>query len=108
MQAACKRVARNAGNACEAAGRTLDHQGAVHLVSPDEDRPTLVLNPPDDRDFEAFVTSVVDSATEAAQLERSLRLRYPRAIVRPRDLAGERVEIWYVYRDGHWVRPGTR
>jgi hypothetical protein len=77
-------------------------------VSPDEDRPTLVLNPPDDRDFEAFVTSVVDTAADAAQLERSLRHRYPRAIVRPRDLAGERVEIWYVYRDGHWVRPGTR
>ena len=77
-------------------------------MSPDEDRPTLVLNPPDDRDFEAFVSSVVGTAAGSAQLERGLRLRYPRAIVRPRDLSGERVEIWYVYRDGHWVRPGSR
>jgi hypothetical protein len=25
--------------------------------------------------------------------------------VRPRELAGERTQIWYVYRDGHWVHP---
>jgi len=37
-------------------------------------------------------------------LQRRLRDRFPRAIVRPRELAGERLEIWYVYRDGRWIR----
>jgi hypothetical protein len=77
-------------------------------VPPDENGPTLVLNPPDDRDFESFVAGVVQTASGAVELEQGLRTRYPRALVRPRDLAGERVQIWYVYRDGHWVRPSDR
>lgn len=76
-------------------------------MSPDDDRPTLVLNPPDDRDFEAFVTGLSRDEHRSERLEQGLRTRYPRAIVRPRDLAGERLQVWYVYRDGHWVRPGT-
>jgi hypothetical protein len=36
-------------------------------------------------------------------LEAALRTRYPNALVRPRGLAGERTEVWYVYRDGHWI-----
>ena len=72
-----------------------------------EERPTLVLNPPDDPAFEAFVTSAMDEPIEGPeQLQVQLRRRYPRSIVRRRDLVGERVQIWYVYRDGHWVRPG--
>ncbi|MEA2550059.1 MAG: hypothetical protein QOI00_1218 [Chloroflexota bacterium] len=43
---------------------------------------------------------------EPALLQDCLRLRWPQALVRPRELAGERAEIWYVYRDGHWIRPG--
>ena len=43
---------------------------------------------------------------EPALLEDCLRLRWPAALVRPRELEGEREEIWYVYRDGHWTRPG--
>ena len=39
-------------------------------------------------------------------LQDHLRRRWPRALVRPRELAGEQAQIWYVYRDGHWVRPG--
>ena len=77
-------------------------------MSRDESEPTLVLNPPDDRDFEAFVTSLFGTGQHPAQLEQSLRSRYPRAIVRPRDLAGEQIQVWYVYRDGHWVRPSGR
>ena len=41
-------------------------------------------------------------------LEAALRLRYPRAVVRPRSLDGERLEVWYAYREGHWIREGTR
>jgi hypothetical protein len=77
-------------------------------VSRDESRPTLVLNPPDDREFEAFVTRMIGTSQRSDELEQGLRRRYPRAIVRPRDLAGERIQIWYVYRDGHWVRPEGR
>ncbi|HET7030115.1 MAG TPA: hypothetical protein VFI34_06365 [Candidatus Limnocylindrales bacterium] len=70
-----------------------------------DDRPTLVVNPPDDGDFESFVAELVETTRASQQLEHRLRARYPRAIVRPRDLAGERLQVWYVYRDGHWVRP---
>ena len=70
-----------------------------------DERPTLILNPPDDRDFSAFVRSRVETAPGPKQLEGRLRERYPRAIVRPRDLSGARIQVWYVYRDGHWVRP---
>jgi hypothetical protein len=63
----------------------------------------LVLNPADDREFEAFVASVHDPVAGSDVLEHGLRRRYPHAIVRPRDLSGESVSVWYVYRDGHWI-----
>ena len=71
-----------------------------------DERPTLVLNPPDDPPFEALVSSEIE-AEDPEQLQVRLREQYPRAIVRRRDLSGERTQIWYVYRDGHWVRPGV-
>ena len=40
------------------------------------------------------------------KLQDCLRQRWPLALVRPRELAGEQAQIWYVYRDGHWVQPG--
>ena len=68
--------------------------------------PTLILNPRHDAGFvaaaEAIVSNGVDSPSE---LEVRLRQRYPDALVRPRELAGEALTIWYVYRDGHWI-PG--
>ena len=48
---------------------------------------------------------VNDGTIEPAMLQDCLRGRYPRALVRPRELAGEQTQIWYVYRDGHWIRP---
>jgi hypothetical protein len=42
----------------------------------------------------------------APALEAALRLTYPNARVRRRELSGEAVEIWYVYREGHWIPPG--
>ena len=69
--------------------------------------PTLILNPPDDVDFRVAAESLVGGGVDAPQaLEGSLRKRWPAAVVRPRVLAGERADIWYVYRDGHWVRSG--
>jgi hypothetical protein len=37
------------------------------------------------------------------ELQAILRTRYPDAVVRQRGLAGERLDVWYVYRDGHWT-----
>lgn len=37
-------------------------------------------------------------------LEAILRTRYPDAVVRPRELEAEETVVWYVYRDGHWIR----
>ena len=68
---------------------------------------TLVLNPPDDDAFRRMALALVhDGAEDPGTLEAGLRRRYPDAVVRPRELAGERAQIWYVYRDGRWVRPG--
>ena len=77
------------------------------MLSESESRPTLVLNPPDDDDFRTSAEQLVeDGIVDPRMLENCLRQRWPRALVRPRELAGEQIQIWYVYRDGHWVRPG--
>jgi hypothetical protein len=79
------------------------------MASDSELRPTLVLNPLDDHDFRVYAEQLVrNGIVEPAMLQDCLRERWPDALVRPRELAGERAEIWYVYRDGHWVRPGDR
>jgi hypothetical protein len=77
-------------------------------MAPVDGEPTLVLSPPDDDAFRSLAGGLVTTGVGSAlELEAELRRVYPRAKVRPRDLAGERAQIWYVYRDGHWVRPGT-
>ena len=69
-------------------------------------RPTIVANPPGDARFRALIDAFVLSAgMRAEDLEAALRAHYPAAVVRPRALAGERFEVWYVYRDGHWIGP---
>jgi hypothetical protein len=78
--------------------------GANAIVTELEPRPTLVLNPAGDEEFRSAAVHLVESGVlEPALLQDCLRLRWPRAIVRPRELAGEQDEVWYVYRDGHWV-----
>ena len=77
------------------------------MVSESELRPTLVLNPPDDEEFRSAAGTVIENGSVGPSLlQDHLRRRWPSALVRPRELAGERAQIWYVYRDGHWVRPG--
>lgn len=72
-------------------------------------RPTLVLNPTDDEDFRSSAETLRDAGVlDPGLLQECLRERYPHTVVRPRELAGENAQIWYVYRDGHWVRPGRR
>jgi hypothetical protein len=77
------------------------------MAATSETRPQLVLNPTDDADFRSLATTLVDAgASTPAMLQDQLRSQHPEAIVRPRELAGESAEVWYVYRDGRWTAPG--
>jgi hypothetical protein len=66
-------------------------------------RPTLITNPANDVAFGEHAESALLEGQSVAELQQILRRDYPRAIVRARDLAGERPVVWYVYREGHWV-----
>lgn len=64
---------------------------------------TFVINPRNDDEFEALVREAGADSRSAEALQAILRHNYPRAVVRPRQLEGERDEIWYVYREGAWI-----
>jgi hypothetical protein len=67
---------------------------------------SIVRNPANDRVFARAVEEIAESGvTDPEVAQERLRERYPQAVVRPRDLAGETSGVWYVYRDGHWI-PG--
>jgi hypothetical protein len=67
--------------------------------------PILVTNPADDDVFCVFARTLVDHGTDTTgALERRLRAVYPDAVVHARELANEPFLLWYVYRDGHWIR----
>ncbi|HET9456113.1 MAG TPA: hypothetical protein VFO78_02135 [Candidatus Limnocylindrales bacterium] len=67
-------------------------------------QPTLITNPADDRAFqEAAEAEVAAGAATAEELQARLRGRYSRAVVHARELAGERILVWYVYREGRWI-----
>jgi hypothetical protein len=66
-------------------------------------RPSLITNPADDFAFRDDAEAILQGRQSIDEFQTVLRRDYPRAIVRSRDLAGERQEVWYVYRDGHWV-----
>jgi hypothetical protein len=64
-----------------------------------------VANPPGDPSFRSMIDRFLASGSgEPADLEDILRVRYPNAVVRRRELSAERVEVWYAYREGHWIR----
>lgn len=66
-------------------------------------RPALVTNPAGDVAFRDHAEAMLQEGQSVAELQEILRRDYPRAVVRARDLSGERPVVWYVYRDGHWV-----
>ena len=66
-------------------------------------RPTLITNPANHVAFREDAESALQEGQSVAELQQILRGGYPRAIVRARDLEGERKVVWYVYREGHWV-----
>jgi hypothetical protein len=65
-------------------------------------RPSLIVNPIGDRAFAEEVRRQAVNVHDPRQLQAQLRRMYPDAVVRPRELSGERFVVWYVYRDGHW------
>jgi hypothetical protein len=66
-------------------------------------RPVLITNPADDVAFRDLAESTLGEGQSVAEFQHILRRRYPKTVVRPRDLAGERAVVWYVYREGRWV-----
>jgi len=65
--------------------------------------PILIVNPVTDEEFVAFARDRARGASGPTDLQAQLRARYPRALVRQRDLSGELTSVWYVYRDGSWT-----
>ena len=65
------------------------------------------VNPRDDVEFVALVDELAASAARPQDLQRALRRTHPTALVRARELSGDAVEVWYVYRDGSWTPPGS-
>ena len=70
----------------------------------DARRPTIVANPSGDPRFRSMTERfLLSGGRSPEELQAILRTRYPDAVVRRRGLAGERLDVWYVYRDGHWT-----
>ena len=74
----------------------------------DTQRPSLVTNPAGDRDFIAAADAALREGRSVGEFQQLLRRQYPRAVVRARDLSGERPIVWYVYREGRWVARDDR
>jgi len=67
-------------------------------------RPLLVVNPRADRGFVELANRMVENGSQTPEaLQKALRPRYPRAIVRRRLLSAETLITWYVYREGRWI-----
>jgi hypothetical protein len=70
-------------------------------------RPVLIVNPRDDPAFGAFAEELVAGGVHTTDaLEAALRRHYPLATVHKREISAERAVVWYVYREGRWIRPG--
>jgi len=68
------------------------------------DHPIVIANPADDERFRTTIDEIVEAGSRIpSDLEAMLRTTYPQAVVRRREIASETFEVWYVYRDGHWV-----
>ncbi len=70
-------------------------------------RPVLIVNPRDDMEFASQVEELLAAGADSTTaLQDGLREHYPSAVVRKREISGERGVVWYVYREGYWVAPG--
>jgi hypothetical protein len=64
----------------------------------------LITNPDHDEAFRSAANAGLDGALTPAALQAALRDRYPKAVVRARELSTEPMVVWYVYREGRWIR----
>ena len=65
---------------------------------------SVVRNPANDSEFERAIDELLSSGVrDPGQAQARLRERYPRAVIRPRELAAEATPVWYVYREGRWI-----
>jgi hypothetical protein len=65
----------------------------------------LIINPRSDGEFVREAERLADyGLTHPKALQAALRATYPTAAVHARDLSGEPTTVWYVYRDGSWMR----
>lgn len=70
----------------------------------DGPRPIVIANPVNDRQFRTVIDGyLVAGGRQPDELEAALRTRWPHAVVRRRELTGERTVVWYAYREGHWI-----
>ena len=77
------------------------------IGGPRSRRIELVCNPADDLTFAAVADGLVASGVASPDsLQRLLKDRYPRVLVRARGLSNEEFDAWYVYREGSWTRSG--
>jgi hypothetical protein len=84
------------GLAIEWAGSSWSRPGRTH--------PLIVANPTSDDAFrERIDRHLATGVARPSDLEALLRVHHPQAVVRRRELTDEEIEIWYVYRDGHWI-----
>ncbi len=67
-------------------------------------RPMLMINPSSDVVFATAANGALGGDETPEALADALRPEYPSVTVRSRDLSEEAIVVWYVYRDGHWVR----
>jgi hypothetical protein len=71
-------------------------------------RPVLIINPRGDHQFAERARTIIQSGvTDIQAMQRCLRVDYPAAVVRDRELSSEPMVIWYVYRDGRWTPDAT-
>ena len=88
-------------------GRDCPRKAGRMENTPRKQRPAVIVNPGDDGGFGELVNKLLgNGARTIAALQSALRQEYPLAVVHSREISDERVVVWYVYRDGRWVRPG--
>lgn len=69
--------------------------------------PVLIVSPHDDPAFLGLANLfIAEGADSPSKLQALLRERYPKAVVRLRELSSEPDVVWYLYRDGRWIRTG--
>ena len=74
--------------------------------------PIVVTIPSSDASFQAAVEAALQALAGATDrpsprgLEAAVRRVYPQALVRPREITAETLQVWHAYRDGRYTGSG--